>query len=260
MIDAHAHIWGSEICELPWLAGSGFPAEVSLDEVAGDSPVVLVTADAVGEQARREAEHFSHLASTDPRVHGFVAGVDLRDDDFDWLLTLPGLVGVRHNLQDVIHQLPVDVMVTGMRSLSSMGIAFDACVRAHELPELNRVLDQVPELRVVLDHLGKPPVGDHSAMWRWSKQVARLAERPNTWCKLSGLPAECKSPDQLADVAPGAIRTCLDAFGPDRCLIGSDRPISVDPAWTSRVLAEVDEPDHQLVLHEVATTVYRRLA
>lgn len=278
MIDAHVHIWGPEVCDLPWLAGSGFPSKVSLDDVcavpaaepveafpASSGTVVLVTADALADEARREAEFFSHLASTDERVHGFVAGVDLTaadvEDHLDWLLTLPGVVGVRHNLQDVVNDLPIDPLVAGLDAVATTGFTFDACVRAHELPELGRVLARAdPRLRVVLDHMGKPPVADHSGMWRWQREIGRLSQRENTWCKLSGLPAECGGPAMLEAVSRQVIDTCLDAFGPERCLIGSDRPISIDPHWTDRVLDRVDEPDHHLVLRDVATTVYRRLA
>lgn len=263
VVDSHVHIWGPHIAALDWLSGSEFPSQVGLDDVAGDRGVVLVTADAVGREAEREAEYFSRLALTDPRVHGFVAGIDLTGpnlaNDLIQLRTLPGLVGVRHNLQDVIETLSREQLARGLCILADVDIPFDACVRHHELGLLADLLERVPHVRVVLDHMGKPPVGNRQNLVQWGHHIERLAARPQTWCKLSGLPAECASSVTLCDEALPALAACVQAFGADRCMFGSDQPISVDPHWLDRVRAATDPSEHGRVLHDVAINFYRRL-
>lgn len=261
VVDSHVHIWGPQIASLDWLLGSGLPDEVGLDRVCGGHRVILVTADAVGQEAEREAQYFSRLSVTDPRVYGFVAGINLTRGDVAFavskLRSLPGLVGVRHNLQDVIGSLEIDQLTRSLGLLADADIAFDACVRHHELATLNDLIERVPTLRVVLDHMGKPPVDDRHLMTQWRCQIGRLAARSQTWCKLSGLAAECDSPSELETEAPHVLEACLSAFGPERCMFGSDQPISVDPHWLDRIRAATDSGDQQLVLHDVATNFYR---
>lgn len=268
MIDAHVHVWGPTIAPLAWLDATDLPRSVDIDDVSvAGTPVVLVTADTSASDQLTEARAFSGLAasgSTDlaGRIHGFVAGIDVTGDvanQLDALLSLPGLVGVRHNLQDVLAGLDADALVGGLQTLGERGIPFDACVRAHELPLLTRLLDQVPDLLVVVDHMGKPPVADAAALGQWRHDLAALACRPNTLCKLSGLPAECHGPAGLDHVAPQALDTTLELFGSDRCMVGSDAPISHDPHWIDRVLARVPDGDRELVATQVAERTYRRL-
>lgn len=266
-VDAHVHVWSDEIAHLDWLAATDLPSAVRVDDLAvGGVELVLVTADPARGQAGREARALSGMTSR-ADVLGFVGGIDLTADDagageLSALLGLPGLVGVRHNLQDLLAGLDHERLVAGWRLLADAGVPFDACVRWHELDLLADLLDRVPELVVVLDHLGKPPVGGAvpGAMPAWRAAIRRLASRPRTWCKLSGLAAECPDPGLLAEATRACVGFVLDAFGAERCLLGSDRPITDDPGWTERVLALVPPEQHERVTGGVAREVYGPLA
>jgi predicted TIM-barrel fold metal-dependent hydrolase len=78
---------------------------------------------------------------------------------YPWLDGLPELRrGVRRLFQDegagFIVSAPV---VAGLRETARAGLVFDATVRAVQLMELARVHDAVPELTLVIGHLGNPP-------------------------------------------------------------------------------------------------------
>lgn len=79
--------------------------------------------------------------------------------------------------------------------------------------------------------------------------MARLAERPNTYCKLSGMLTEVGDGWTLSDFLPHA-EFVFDSFGEDRVMFGSDWPVSrqlleygdvVD--LTARVITELGVAD-----------------
>ncbi|GGO67158.1 hypothetical protein GCM10010910_28300 [Microbacterium nanhaiense] len=119
--------------------------------------------------------------------------------------------------------------VAGARTLAAEGLAFDACVRWTQLADAAALAAAAPELRIVLDHVGKLPVspatrGDGDVA-RWADGIRRIAERPRVHCKLSGLPAE-SSDDWTGDALTPFLDVALEAFGPDRLIYGSDWPVS----------------------------------
>lgn len=265
--DAHLHTWDTAEVGIGWLAEAGLPGRAPLPEDPGPRRYVLVEADA--DERWQETAWLAGVARRDRRVHGVVAGAALEGSGFaaelDWLAELPEVVGVRRLLQDRgLFTNPG--LLSGLRLLAERGLPFDACVRARELPELTGLLARVPELDVVLDHMGKPPVGDAAALRRWEADLARAAELPHVHCKLSGLPAEC--PDGLVpdSVVEDVVGHALRVFGTDRCMVGSDRPVSRDRApgrgpdrdWCARVLDLVPGDQRERLAHLNATKVYRR--
>uniref|UniRef100_UPI0028D4DA96 amidohydrolase family protein n=1 Tax=uncultured Microbacterium sp. TaxID=191216 RepID=UPI0028D4DA96 len=118
----------------------------------------------------------------------------------------------------------------GGRLLAERGLTFDACVAHHQLPEVAALADAVPDLDIILDHLGKPAVGSaaHPADPRgsaWYRDLFDLARRPSVSIKLSGLPAESDGPWTPAQIKP-FLDAALDAFGLDRLVYGGDWPVS----------------------------------
>jgi L-fuconolactonase len=79
-----------------------------------------------------------------------------------------------------------------------------------------------PESDLVLDHLGKPQVGENLDQWRASVRAA--AENPRLVAKVSGLYARGRRAtyDDLAPVFDWAV----ECFGPERLMVGSDWPIA----------------------------------
>jgi L-fuconolactonase len=121
----------------------------------------------------------------------------------------------------------------------------------------------VPELRLVLDHLGKPAIAA-GELEPWRTDLFALAAEPNTTAKLSGLVTEAHwsswSIEQLMPYAQAA----LVAFGPDRTMFGSDWPVArlatTYPGWleTARALtADLEADERTAVFGATATNVYR---
>src|SRR5205085_4164483 len=124
---------------------------------------------------------------------GVVGWLDLADPGLPGVLaTLDGkLVGIRHQVHDEpdADWLLRDEVQRGVAAVGEAGLAYDLLVRTRELPAALETVRRHPDVRFVLDHIGKPPIraGDLGA---WADGVAALAERPNVWCKVSGLVTE----------------------------------------------------------------------
>jgi L-fuconolactonase len=107
-------------------------------------------------------------------------------------------------------------------------------VAAHDLtldllcrePQLANVVDELvahhADLRICVDHLAKP---DYSRVApRWQNAMARLAELPHAYCKISGMVTEVAGRPSARPFR-AHVDSVLDLFGPRRCMFGSDWPV-----------------------------------
>jgi L-fuconolactonase len=97
--------------------------------------------------------------------------------------------------------------------------------------------DRVPELKMVIDHLGQPPIGTRP-QGSWGEDMRTAAANPNVYAKISGLGTASGMWEtwSAADVRP-YIEFTLETFGPERCMCGGDWPVCVlaggyVKAWT----------------------------
>lgn len=276
LIDTHVHVWDPSALRYPWLDrndGLNRPFLPSDVDRAGDrtTGMVFVQCDPIAEQAIAEVRWVAGFGDAWP-LRGIVAGADLRSESLDTHLdavraTGP-VVGIRHNLQgEPIAALADAALLRGLRTVANAGLTFDVCIQHPQLAATVALLRQVPELRFVLDHVGKPPMAasiDSPAGAEWARQLTELAALPGAQVKLSGLAAEAPDQAALDANAAGYLTHALDVFGPDRAMIGSDWPVSAligaggtFASWVDRVLALVPDPTAQhAVLEGTATRFY----
>ncbi|MGN7949755.1 amidohydrolase family protein [Microbacterium sp. 22215] len=241
VFDSHLHLWDPELLHYTWLEGplawlfGETEVENSRIVRATTEKAVFVQAETVEDDFLDEVRWVASLADR-VGVVGIVAGARLdRGTDttahLEGLAAEPLVVGVRHNLQGEPDGLAVSAaFVTGAREVAARDWTFDACVRAEQLPEIARLAGAVPELRIVLDHLGKPEVGTADApvapSMEWVRDLDDLARHPQVFCKLSGLPGEAGG-DWSAEQLEPFLDAAADAFGVERLMWGSDWPVSV---------------------------------
>jgi predicted TIM-barrel fold metal-dependent hydrolase len=150
---------------------------------------------------------------------GAAAGIVAYMDDLDALATRPHVVGVRRVLQG---ESSFDAFASRIVRAGELGLVFDACVTQEQLPRLTALVSTCPDTTIVLDHLGKP-----HALDPWRADLERLSRLPNVHCKLSGMEAEFGPEWTEAQVRP-YLEHALQVFGEDRCLYGSDWPLTRD--------------------------------
>lgn len=219
--DSHVHFWDPDRLHYDWLPDELRRPILPEDYRGGADALVFVQAACRDEEAMAEVEWVQSLGAVD----AIVAFAPLEDDPE---LEFPPIVkGVRRLLQGRPDAL-FDAIVPGVRHCA----VFDACITQDQLPRLTALAATCPETTIVLDHLGKP-----RALEPWRDDLARLAELPNVRCKLSGLEAEL-GPDWTLEQVRPFLERALDVFGPERCLYGSDFPLTRDPArWLDAVRA-----------------------
>jgi L-fucono-1,5-lactonase len=254
IIDAHQHFWDPARAEYSWMTDDVAPLRRRFG--VEDLEPLLREHDVTGTvvvQARQsldETRDLLAIAASTPFVLGVVGWVDLRGDvaaqlaEFD---DVP-LVGIRHLVHDEVdpNWLLRDDVQRGLSAVGEAGLVYDLLVRMRELPAAIETARQHTGMRFVLDHVAKPPP-DAPAHRTWERGVAELAECANVSCKISGLFTEAE-PAATAALA-------LRLFGPERCMWGSDWPVTLLAAGYGDGLALVG--DDPRVLGETAVAIYR---
>ena len=118
----------------------------------------------------------------------------------------------------------------------------------------------------IRDSLSKPPIrnGSKDELAAWASDLHRLAKLSNVCAKISGLVTEADWQNwTIADVRP-VVDTAIEAFGPERLMVGSDWPVCLLAASYERVahlhgelLSGLSESERALVLGDNAVAVYR---
>jgi L-fuconolactonase len=177
----------------------------------------------------------------------------------------PAFVGVRHlvNVEPDADWIIRPDVLNGLRVLAARGLTFDYVgILPRHLAHVPLVAQRVPHLRIVIDHLGKPPIASRG-FEPWSSLLARAARMPNVFAKLSGLDAGDADHWSAADIAPYVDRA-LELFGPERLMFGSDWPVAnlrggYSKVWreTKLALAGLTRDERDRILGGTAIEFYR---
>ena len=129
----------------------------------------------------------------------------------------------------------------GFACLAPLGLSFDAWLFHPQIPELTDLARAFPDTQIVLDHCGGPVGRGRFANRReetfveWKASIREIAKCPNVVVKLGGL-AMCllgydfherpmpPSSEEAAIAWRPYIETCIEAFGPARCMFESNFP------------------------------------
>ena len=232
-LDAHLHIWDRTRSSYAWLENA--PEEITgsftvddgfaaLDSY-GVERAILVQAD----ETLDETAFLLATAAQDPRIAGVVAYLPLHDAaefarGWDLFGDHPSLVGVRN----LTHDRPDDdwnvrpEVLAGIAAVAERGLPLDyVAVTPRHLAHVPTIAAAHPELTIVIDHLAKPPIGSPDAWEVWRVGLRAAAGFDNVVAKVSGVYGGEAPGATVAD----AVRTAVDAFGPDRLMFGSDWPV-----------------------------------
>ncbi|MBO9626619.1 MAG: amidohydrolase family protein [Microbacterium sp.] len=240
VVDTHLHMWDPWELEYTWLTGAMHARfadeEVFAAQLQGVEEEVSIFVQAgTTERAYLDEVAWVEEIADAAGVVAIVAGASLdrwgeTAAHLESLAAHERVVGVRHLLQSEPDGFARrGAFIDGARQVAERGWTFDACVRDRQLSDVTALADAVPELRIVLDHLGKPAIGTAGAPQRpsaeWMRDLHGVAAQPLAHCKLSGLPGETAGVWTDAQVIP-FLDVALEAFGPERLMWGSDWPVS----------------------------------
>jgi predicted TIM-barrel fold metal-dependent hydrolase len=232
IIDTHLHLIDRHRLRYPWLASTPQLArDFSLQDYLGGArglgieTALHMEVDVAAEDQAAETAFVTGLgapvigaiAACRPESPGFPAALER-------LAANPRVRGLRR----ILHQSPDELglaplFAENLRRLAAHDLSFDLCVLARQLPIAIRLARACPDVRFILDHCGVPDIAA-GALDPWRDGITQLAALPNVSCKISGVVAYAGADWTTADLRP-YVEHCIQAFGWDRVVWGSDWPV-----------------------------------
>lgn len=232
-LDAHQHFWKLANGFSDWptpdllpIYRDFEPADIAkyLAECGIEGTILVQSAPSI-----EETESCLGLADCNPFIKGVVGWLDFETANallqLGKLSTFPKLRGLRPMVQSIDEPgwLLKDKFTPIFEAMIENGLVLDGLVLPHQIGDLVEISRRHPELSVVLDHGGKPPIRNRE-FGIWSHDIARLAAFPNAYCKLSGLWTEAGD-DHSQEVLRPWVNHLLASFGTARLIWGSDWPV-----------------------------------
>jgi len=249
IIDTHQHLWNLDRVAYPWLAPAFGPIARTFEPPelapqlapAGVAHTVLVQS----ANSYADTEYMFEMAATYRWIAGVVGWVPLLFPDvagraIERFKQNPRFRGMRHLIHNEAdpNWLLQDEVIEGLKLLAAADLTFDVVATLPEHMECIPVIsEKVPSLKMVIDHLGQPPIASGS-LGRWGDDLRAATENPNVCGKISGLGTASGNWDGwTADDVKPYVDYAIETFGPERCMVGGDWPVSVlaggyVKAWT----------------------------
>jgi L-fuconolactonase len=237
-IDAHQHFWArrepfdhswQDAPQLAPLRRDFLPEDLRplIAETGIDRTVFVQT-----QHKLAENDFVLGLAAQREWIAGIVGWVDLASPECERQLLdyedRPKFVGVRH----VTHDEPDDDFIVredvlrGLAVLQKHDVPFDLLFHVRHLKHAATLARKLPDLRMVIDHLAKPEI-KAGKMEPWRALIREAAGFPNIFCKLSGMVTEADWERWKPSHLKPYVEVALEAFGPERCMFGSDWPVCI---------------------------------
>lgn len=168
----------------------------------------------------------------------------------------------------------------GASALAAMGLSLDLWCLHTQLDDLTALADAVPDLTIVLDHIGTPETQgrwagrQNEARAEWAAKLAEPARRENVVLKIGGLGMDLSAPipaatgsgtsSDLAAKWRPLVETAIAAFGPARAMFESNFPpdkaaASYGATWNAfKIIAkDYSENEKDRLFRGTAAQTYR---
>ena len=182
-----------------------------------------------------------------------------------------------HNRQG---QLASDNFRAGAQVLAGMGFSLEAWLFFPQLTELADFAKAVPNLTIILNHIGGllrvgPYANRDDVMETWRNGIAAVAACPNVNVKLGGIGMprtgfdwhERTKPigsEELAESMAPLMNYCIEQFGPERSMFESNFPVdkvsySYNVMYNAfkRMSKDYSASERAAMFHDTAARVYR---
>jgi L-fuconolactonase len=235
-IDSHQHFWKASRGDYHWMSPAVpalcrdfLPSDLQplLKKNKIDKTILVQAA-----QTKAETDFLLELAAQNDFIAGVIGWLDMDSPDFPRELEIyskkPKFLGIRPMLQD----LPDDEwilrphVIQALRWIVDRDMPFEFLTYTRHLPHVLTVLEKVPGLRAVIDHVSKPEIKNRK-LDPWRSLMSRVADHPNVYCKLSGMITEADHKTWTPDDLRPYVEHVLDSFGVERVMFGSDWPVCV---------------------------------
>ncbi|MGG1553798.1 amidohydrolase family protein [Paenibacillus ferrarius] len=233
-IDAHQHYWSIARGDYGWITPAlpvlyrDYLPEDLAPHLAAHSISGSVVVQAAPTLA--ETDYLLSLAQQDDLILGVVGWLDLHDPEhslhYERFRKHPKYVGFRTMIQEMSDPYTIlePRFVEALRHYASLDVPVDLLLRSDQLAPVVQLVDRVPGLRGVIDHIAKPRIAE-GQLEPWLSQMKQLAQHPDLYVKLSGMVTEADHQAWRLEDFTIYIQSVLELFGPTRVMFGSDWPV-----------------------------------
>jgi predicted TIM-barrel fold metal-dependent hydrolase len=274
IIDTHQHLVETDRFVYRWpqnieaLSGRAFTYADYLEASAGTGIDRTLFMEADCEDWKAETDRvLAMVADPSTKMIGVIANTRPEHaEGFDaWLDHVDGtdVVGLRrilHETTDDVSQ--ADTFRNNLKKLPARNLTFDINFLARQLSIAADLVKTCDKVQFILDHCGVPDIkGGDDISWRAG--IKTLSGFPNVACKISGITAYCRHGDATLETLRPYIEHCIECFGWDRVVWGSDWPVcninSSIGEWTAiskAVVAGEDRSNQQKLFRSNAIRIY----
>ncbi|RYY62547.1 MAG: amidohydrolase [Chitinophagaceae bacterium] len=249
IIDSHQHFWKYDPVRDRWI-GDGMdvlkkdflPVDLlpELDNNGVDGCVAVQAS-----ESDQETSFLLELAGRNTFIKGVVGWIDLESPTLEQQLhsyqQYPLLKGFRPMLQSDPQRdkMLQPAFLNGVRLLQEYGFTLDLIILPDQLDYCAELALMFPRMKLVIDHLGKPPVRSGN-LDAWTKSIRRYRDLQNVYCKVSGLVTEADWLHWTKPQLMPAIDQVVETFGTSRIMFGSDWPVCLLAAGYTEVMDILD--------------------
>ena len=287
MIDAHHHLWDLSAVYYPWLMAKGEkrffgdPAPIQRDFLIDEFRTIAMAEGFSGsvhiqvgaESGWAETQWVDEQAKANPDWPLVqVAFADLTAPDLNKTLDQLQQFDSVRGIRQIVGRAPEEDAQTGtnalinspafaegLAELARRELSFDLQLIPEFMGDMADLLTKTPDLKVALCHAGSPYDRSAEGIAKWQDQLKPLAELPHVYCKISGL--GMFDHDWTTDRFAPIVTTCLEAFGSNRCMVGSNFPVDSLYSDYNRLMTAfkslIPQDDHHDVFGNTAQKFYR---
>lgn len=276
IVDTHQHFWNLAREPMPWMrpahaaiARTFEPVDLRpLLDVCGIDSTILVQAACTD----ADTDAMFQQADANAWIGAVTAWVDFTNPEsartrLDGLAERPKLRGVRHLIheEDDPHWILRENVLDTIALLQERRLVLElVCVYPRHLGDVPELAQRFPDLTIVIDHLGKPPLLT-PRMADWTTLMQQAAAQDNVAAKVSGLNTVLASAGWTGSDMRDAVEVAVECFGPERLMWGSDWPYSLlngdyERVWreTVEIITEVAGDDAtRRILEDTPARLYR---
>ena len=237
LFDTHVHLIYPNKLSYPWLS------DVPALNKPYDYEEYKITANRLGiegcfhmevDVSERDIKNETNMLEdlrnqTDSKIKGIISACRPEQQGFDVFLNWAAQKTIIKGFRRVLHVVSDDISQSSLfreniKLLSNTDLTFDLCARADQLPIIEELIDECPNVKFILDHCGVPDI-KNDMFASWAASMKTISQRPNVTAKISGVIAYGDAENwKLTDIKPYFDHTA-DVFGIDRVIWGSDSPV-----------------------------------
>jgi L-fuconolactonase len=233
-IDSHQHFWKASRGDYHWMSPTVpvlcrdyLPDDLRpiLSKCGIDKTVLVQAA-----QTTAETDFLLDLACSHDFIAGIVGWLDMDSPgfpaQFEQYRQHPKFIGLRPMLQDLADDAWIlrPVVIESLKLVAEADFPFEFLTYTRHLPHVLKVLDLVPNLRAVVDHISKPEIKART-LEPWRRLTGEVARHENVYCKLSGMITEADHQNWTVDDLRPYVDHVVERFGWQRVMFGSDWPV-----------------------------------